>query len=134
MDPISIIVGALVAGASESVRSNASQAVSDAYQGLKTLIVDKWKSSGAQEDVAEKETEAKIFLKQVEEDPETYKAFLQTKLQKVMPEPPAEVLGKASEFTELLKQAGLTSGDQINVSGSQGVQIGSGNNQTNTFN
>jgi hypothetical protein len=43
MEPISLIVAALVAGAVASVKDVAAEAVKDAYQGLKTLIKDRYK-------------------------------------------------------------------------------------------
>lgn len=65
MDPVSAIVGALVAGATAAASDTASQTIKDAYQGLKTLLVDTYKlastallekkpsSSAAQEAVRE---------------------------------------------------------------------------------
>jgi len=38
MDPVSLIEAALVAGAAASTQDVASQAVKDAYAGLKTLL------------------------------------------------------------------------------------------------
>ena len=38
MDPISLIVAALAAGASAAVKDTAGQAVKDAYSGLKALV------------------------------------------------------------------------------------------------
>jgi len=43
MEPISAITAALVAGATAAASGTASQAVKDAYQGLKTLRVDGYK-------------------------------------------------------------------------------------------
>ena len=43
MEPISAITAALVAGATAAASGTASQAVNDAYQGLKTLLVDGYK-------------------------------------------------------------------------------------------
>jgi len=43
MDPVSAIVGALVAAATAAAKDIASKAVSDAYDGLKTLIVTRFK-------------------------------------------------------------------------------------------
>jgi hypothetical protein len=40
MEPISAITAALVAGATAAASGTASQAVKDAYQGLKTLLVE----------------------------------------------------------------------------------------------
>jgi len=57
MDPISAIVAALVAGATEAVRPTAAQAVKDAYNAFKALIVRKFaKSSTPIQGVEEKPT------------------------------------------------------------------------------
>jgi len=42
MDPVSVVVTALVAGAAAGLKPAAEQAVKDAYVGLKTLIQRKW--------------------------------------------------------------------------------------------
>lgn len=42
MDPISIVVSALVLGVAAGLKPTAEQAVKDAYQGLKTLIQDRY--------------------------------------------------------------------------------------------
>ena len=42
MDPVSVVVTALVAGAAAGVKPAAEQAVRDAYAGLKALIQRKW--------------------------------------------------------------------------------------------
>ena len=44
MDPISMIVGALVAGATVALKDTAAQAIKDAYAGLKSLIVNRYGS------------------------------------------------------------------------------------------
>src|SRR5947209_3915948 len=43
MDPVSAILAALVAGATAAASATASQAVKDAYHGLKTILVDTYK-------------------------------------------------------------------------------------------
>lgn len=48
MDPLAIIVGALVAGAAAAAQEVVPQAIQDAYQGLKSLIIEKF---GAASDV-----------------------------------------------------------------------------------
>src|ERR1700752_1426231 len=45
MDPISAIVAALVAGAAEALKPTAAQAVKDAYEGFKALLVRKFSRS-----------------------------------------------------------------------------------------
>ena len=44
VDPITLIVGALAAGAAAAAKDVVSQAVKDAYNGLKTLICSKFES------------------------------------------------------------------------------------------
>jgi hypothetical protein len=43
MDPISMIVAALVAGAAAALKPTAEAAIKDVYAGIKTLIQDKYK-------------------------------------------------------------------------------------------
>lgn len=62
MDPVSLIEGALVAGAAASAKDTASQAVKDVYSGLKTLLSRLF---------AER-PKAQVILDEHEADPETY--------------------------------------------------------------
>lgn len=48
MDPISIIVGAVVAGASAALKDTASAAIEDAYAGLKQLIIERYRGSSVE--------------------------------------------------------------------------------------
>jgi hypothetical protein len=61
MDPISMIVAALVSGLAAGVKSGASQAVTDGYQKLKSLLGKHLSSAKAQETLADHAA-----------DPETY--------------------------------------------------------------
>ena len=54
MDPLSAIVGALVAGASAAATNVASRAVSDAYDGLKSIIATRFNRKAAVEMIEEK--------------------------------------------------------------------------------
>jgi hypothetical protein len=56
MEPVTTIVAALVAGASEAIKPLAGQALKDAYQGLKTFIQSRY---------------AKVGLSQLEEAPDS---------------------------------------------------------------
>lgn len=71
MDPVSIVVSALVVGMAAGLKPTAEQAVKDAYQGLKTIIQDKYKihleslekkpgSKTQQDAVREEITDAKV--------------------------------------------------------------------------
>ena len=66
MDPITLILTALVSGATASVKDTASQLVKDTYNGLKTLIHNK---------LAGKPT-AEIALAEYEKKPDVWKAPL----------------------------------------------------------
>lgn len=68
MDPITIIVTALVAGAAAGLKPTAAQAVKDAYAGLKTLIQRKYASVSASVDQLEASPESKARRNVVEED------------------------------------------------------------------
>jgi NADH pyrophosphatase NudC (nudix superfamily) len=133
MEPISMIVGALVAGASAALKDTASQVVKDAYQGLKTLLVRYWKSTAEGNEQA-KETEAKVLLNNLEEDPENFKLPLEKKLAKIMPEPNIALVDQAQQLHKLLDEAGFSAGKYtVTISNSQGVQVGDHNRQNNKF-
>lgn len=134
MEPISMIVGALVAGASTAIKDTASQAVKDAYQGLKDLLIQHWISK-KEEDAKAKEIEAKVFIDNLESDPAGFKKPLEKKLSEIMPIPDEALIEKAQKFDELLKQAGLSTGYNVSMgNNNQGIQTGDGNTQNNTFN
>ncbi len=127
MEPISLIVGALVMGASEALKETASQAVQDSYQGLKSLVVEHWRSSKS-------EGEANILLEQLENDPETFQTPVEKTMQKIMPEPDPVLLEKAQALYKLIDETGFNARKyEVTVSKSQGVQVGDNNTQNNTF-
>jgi len=78
MDPITVtIVAALSSGAVAAAKDVATQAIKDAYSGLKTWIVDRYKKSGpfveALEADPESQSTQEVLAKQlhgVESDPE----------------------------------------------------------------
>jgi hypothetical protein len=47
VEPISLIVGALILGASDGLKETAKKAISDGYNALKRIISDRYKLSGA---------------------------------------------------------------------------------------
>ena len=49
MDPITLIVTAIVAGAAVAAKDVAAEAVRDAYAGFKALVIGKFGSTGAVE-------------------------------------------------------------------------------------
>ena len=87
MDPITIIVTAVAAGAALGLTDAAAQAIKDAYAGLRALIIRKYGDQGDVQDAVEK----------VEAHPDSSarKALLEEELEKT----------KAAEDAELLKAA-----------------------------
>lgn len=53
MEPVTLIVTALAAGAAVAAKDVAKDAVTDAYQGLKTLIVDRYEKAKTGVDLIE---------------------------------------------------------------------------------
>ena len=66
MDPVSAIAAALIAGATAAATDTASQAIKDAYQGLKTLLVDGYKMASAA--LLEKKPSHPAYQQAVEEE------------------------------------------------------------------
>lgn len=134
MEPISLIVGALVVGASEALKDTASQAVQDSYQGLKAAVMHYWKIM-KEGDEQDNENEAKILLDNLEEDPDTFQIPLEKKLTKVIPEPEKDLIEQAQQLYKLLDEVGFNQGKyNVILNSSQGVQVGDKNMQINKFN
>jgi hypothetical protein len=91
MEPISTtIVAALVAGATTALKGVATQAVTDAYDGLKRIITDRYKRKAA--------------IDNIEEDPESTSGqeSLKEALDKTGAANDPEVIAKARSLTEAL--------------------------------
>jgi hypothetical protein len=96
MDPLSLIVAALTAGAAAAAKDTAGAAIKDGYQGLKALILRKLAGIPA----------ATVVLEEHEKDPETYDAPLKKKLAEASADQDATILQAARA---LLEQAGAPS-------------------------
>ena len=121
MEPISLIIAALVAGATKA----ASDVVPDTYNALKDLI--KRKFAG--------DPKAEMVLEEHETDPETYEAPLKKKLAEAGMDKDEEIIKAAQELLKQLKPEESASGkynilfqDEV-----KGIVIGEGNKQINTF-
>ncbi|MBE9045626.1 hypothetical protein IQ255_14635 [Pleurocapsales cyanobacterium LEGE 10410] len=120
MEPISIIVAALVAGAAKA----ASEVAPDAYLGLKALIKRKF---------AGKPT-AEMLLAEHEQDPETYEAPLKKKLAEAGADRDQEIVKQAEKVLEQIQPQAADSKYNIVFQGeSKGNAFGDRNSVTNTF-
>lgn len=124
MDPVSLIVMALAAGAGSGLKDAASTAVTDAYQGLKALVQRRLAGS----------KDGELVLARHEENPQMWEQPLTGELVAAKAGEDADLVAAAQKLMQLADAAGSASGKyQVIVHGSQGVQVGDHNTQHNTF-
>jgi hypothetical protein len=124
MDPITLIVTALAAGAAAGLKDSASSAVRDGYAGLKALVKDKLRGR----------PDADVVLARHEEAPETWRAPLEAELLEAGADQDPSLTQAAQALMNLVDEAGARAGKYtVNARGAQGVQIGDDNQQENVF-
>ncbi|MGH3697434.1 MAG: hypothetical protein ACRDRX_26205 [Pseudonocardiaceae bacterium] len=124
MDPISLIMGALAAGAASGLGESATGAVKDAYAGLRDLVRRRFAGHPA----------AQTALEAHEKAPLVSQAPLSTELVALGIHTDAQIIAAAQRVMTLLDEAGSVSGKyRVDLSGALGVQVGDHNIQTNTF-
>ena len=124
MDPITLIVTALAAGAASGTADSASAAVKDAYASLKALVT---KRLGGRAD-------AELVLTRHEEAPEVWQAPLAAELAGARADRDLELVRAARALMTLADEAGASAGKYtVDVRGAQGVQIGDHTRQDNVF-
>jgi hypothetical protein len=124
MDPVTLIVTALAAGAASALQDGVSAAVKDAYARLKALVTKQFADR----------PKAELVLAEHEAAPQTWEAPLAAELSAVGAQGDADLVAAAQALMNLVDEAGSRSGKYlITVHGSQGVQVGDHNTQTNTF-
>jgi len=124
MDPVTLIVTALAAGAASALQDGASDAVKNAYARLKALVAKR---------LADR-PKGELVLAEHEAAPQTWEKPLAAELSASGAEGDADLVGAAQALMSLVDEAGSRSGKYlVAVHGSQGVQIGDHNTQTNAF-
>lgn len=93
MDPVSLIVSALTAGAVAALEETAGTAIKDAYQGLVSLLRKK----------NNKNSEAKAILDDYAKDPNTWQKPLEKSIQESGAAEDKDVLLAAQKILELLQ-------------------------------
>ena len=121
MDPITLIVTALAAGAALGVQDTASAMVRDAYASLKALVRRRLGGDPGTE----------LVLTRHEQAPETWQAPLKAELARTGADEDADLIAAAKALLDLVGEAGKYT---VDVRGAQGVQIGDHNRQDNVFN
>lgn len=124
MDPISLIVTALAAGAGQGFTETASAAVKDAYASLKARV--KKRLGGG--------PSAELVLAKHEQAPETWQVPLMAELAESGAGDDRDLIAAAQALLELIDKAGGRAGKYtVDVRGAQGVQVGDHNRQDNVF-
>jgi len=125
MDPVSMIVAALAAGAAAATKDTVSQAVKDAYAGLKALIQSRFA----------KKPQAELALMEFEKDPDTWEKPLQKSLLATGVDTDATVIEHAQRVLQLVQPQQYSRGKyNVQVTGNvQGQIVGDEANQKNIF-
>jgi hypothetical protein len=125
MDPITLIVTALAAGAALGAQDTVSAMVKDAYAGLKVLV--KRRLGGR--------PGAELVLARHEQAPETWQAPLKAELAEAGADGDRDLIAAAQALLDLVRAAeGRTGKYTVDAAGAQGVQVGDHNRQDNVFN
>jgi hypothetical protein len=125
MDPITLIVTALAAGAALGVQDTASAMVRDAYASLKALVKKRLGGGPG----------AELVLTKHEQAPEAWQAPLMAELAQTGADGDGDLIAAAQALLDLVGEAGGGAGKYaVDVRGAQGVQIGDYNRQDNVFN
>jgi hypothetical protein len=130
VDPISLVVGALVAGAATGLSQSASAAVADAYTALRdrvrALLAGDHAGTAALDLLDDPDV--------AEDDPQVYERPLRRALERAHAATDAEVAAAAQRVMALVDAGGSSAGAYVvDSSHAQGVQVGDHNYQTNTF-
>jgi hypothetical protein len=124
MDPITLIVTALAAGAAQGITDSASAMIKDAYASLKARVKKKLDGKPG----------AELVLAKHEQAPETWQAPLVAELAEAGADRDHELIAAAKALLDLIGEAGGAGKYTVDVRGAQGVQIGDHNRQDNVFN
>jgi hypothetical protein len=126
MEPITLILAALAAGAIAGIQATASQAIKDTYASLKKLI--QFKFAGQQD--------AELALAKYEEKPEIWEAPLKNALAEVAADKDKEIVTVAQKVMALIDPEQAAMGKyNVQITGNvQGLVQGDNAQVTMTFN
>jgi len=117
MDPITLVVTALVAGLSAGVTDAAKTAVLDTYQAFKARLTSK----------TEANADAKDALEKVEKEPQSKarQDFLKEELAKLDIDEDPQLVEMAQTLLKKFEEAGAKTGKyNISISDSEGIVVG----------
>ena len=133
MDPVTLIIAALAAGAAagaiDGLKDTAKDAATAAYNKLRGLVQRRFAGL----------PDGQLALERYETVPQEqqkrWEGLLTAELTEAGADKDQDLLDAAKALMDLVDRAGASRGKyNVTISGSQGVQVGDGNTQTNTFN
>jgi hypothetical protein len=133
MDPITLIIAALAAGAAsgavDSLKDTAKDTAVALYGKLRGLVQKRFAGR----------SDGQLALERYQTVPKdeltVWEGLLKGELTKSGADKDQEIIDAAKALMELVDQKGASQGKyNVTISGGQGVQVGDGNTQTNTFN
>jgi hypothetical protein len=124
VDPVSVIMAALAAGAAAGLSDTGSTALKDAYQEVKRLAATRFRGRPAGE----------VALERHSAKPEQWGPALEAELAEAGAAEDHELLEAADRLLGLVDAGNAERGEYtVHIFGSQAVQIGDRNVQSNTF-
>lgn len=128
MEPVTLILAALTAGASagalDALKDDAKEKVKAAYAKLHSLV--KRRVSGR--------PHAELALAEYESAPQKWEGLLAAELTEAGAAQDDDLVAAAKALMELVDQAGAKSGKyNVTIKDSEGIQVGDGNFQVNKF-
>ncbi len=116
MDPVSVVLAALAAGATAAAKDSASQAVKDAYDGLKALVKKRFEK---------KKPQAEMALAEYEKDPDTWEKPLQKSLVETGADQDEAIVRQAQQVLKLVNPQQASQGKyNVQIGEGKGVVIG----------
>jgi len=115
MDPVSLVLAALATGVTAAAQDTASQAVKDAYAGLKALVKKHF----------EKKPQAEMALAEYEKDKDTWEKPLQKSLVETGADQDEAIVRQAQQVLKLVNpQQASQSKYNVQIGDGKGIVIG----------
>lgn len=125
MDPISLIVAALAAGAAAELKGMAGEVVKDSFTALKTLVRRRLRGDPT----------AEADLRQLARDPDADTSAFKQRLVTAGADADEQLLHQAIDLLARLDPQGARAGKyDVKVTGGKGVVVGDGASVTMNFN
>jgi hypothetical protein len=124
MDPVTLIVGALAAGAAAGLTDTATNAVKDTYSQLRALVARLFRGR----------PDGETALRRHAEAPQVWQAPLAGELQAAGAGTDEAIIAAAQRLMAVVDEAGSQAGKyRLDLRGAQVGQVGDHNTQTVTF-